>query len=334
MASTIAEQVGVDQVTPGKDEYASTSLPIRMGNAAPIAYGGSAISVAVHAAAKTVPVTHKVYSVVGHFHGPASLDRKFKCIVTRTRDTRTFATRRVSVTQLQRQRDGSERERTCIELIADFHASEAEETLMAFSAPPLQRGGYAPPHRTPSRQTLSDELVRAGRMDTELSGAFAALFSAQERFFDLRFCRAGMSGQNLGVAKRAPTDQDALPITARTSAEWYRVREDQSLTDHGERSAAVAFLMDGGLSFLPLVHDHLGFEDAGAASSLDFALRFFVPDVDLGQWHLRERVAHAAGVGRSYAESRLFDEQGRLVVSMTQQSILRPPPPKKARPAL
>ncbi|RYO82954.1 hypothetical protein DL766_004953 [Monosporascus sp. MC13-8B] len=333
MASAIAELVGVDQVTPGKDEYASTSLPVRMGNAAPIAYGGSAISVAVHAAAKTVPTTHKVYSVVGHFHGPASLDRKFKCTVTRTRDTRTFATRRVSVTQLQRQPDGRERERTCVELIADFHASEAEETLMTYAPPPLRRGGYAAPHDSPSRQALSDELVRAGQMEPELAGAFAAMFSAQERFFDLRFCRAGMSGQNLGVAKRTPTDQDALPITARTSAEWYRVRGGQSPRDHGERSAAVAFLMDGGLAFLPLVHDHLGFEDAGAASSLDFALRFFVPDVDLGEWHLRERVTHAAGVGRSYSEGRLFDEHGRLVVSMTQQGILRPLP-KKARPAL
>ncbi|KAI1254227.1 hypothetical protein MGN70_004623 [Eutypa lata] len=359
MASTIAEQVGVTQVEPGKDEFTSTSLPIRMGNALPIAYGGCAMSVAVHAAARTVPETHKLYSVVGHFHGPATLDRPFKCSVTRTRDTRSFATRRVRVSQLQPQRqqkpnttttttiatDTSSssdqspplQERVCLELIADFHA--VEEALITFSPPPNRP--YGPPDASPTSRELQEELRRAGRIDGHGNGdgpsnEFTTMFDAMDRLFEMRFCREGMSGQNMGWARHVPTDQDALPLTARSSAEWYRVRPDADPKPrtHAENCAAVAFLMDGGLAFLPLVHTHRGFADAGATSSLDFALRFFTPDVDMSRWHLKDRAAHAAGAGRSYAEGRLFDDQGRLVASMTQQGILRPPPKRKDKAVL
>ena len=347
VASTVTEQVGVVQVAPGKDEFRSTSLPIRMGNMLPIAYGGCAISVAVHAAVQTAPDTHRLYSVVGHFHGPASLDQPFRIAVTRTRDTRSFATRRVRVSQLQPSRKTTTKskkseegatERLCLELIADFHV--LEEPLLEFS-PPLHRL-YAPPLECPTRPELQAEIeARVGR-PLDVPGPFRTVQAGTELYFDLRYCRESMSGQNLGFARHIPTDQDALPLSARCSAEWYRVREGLKDAEgqprrlpatHGENCAVLAFLMDGGLAFAALVHDHLGFEHAGAASSLDFALRFMTPDVDMTRWHVRERVAHAAGAGRTYAEGRLFDEQGRLVASMTQQGIMRPPP-KKAKASL
>lgn len=55
-------------------------------------------------------------------------------------------------------------------------------------------------------------------------------------------------------------------------------------------------------------------------------MRLFVPDVDLSGWHLRERNTLAAAVGRQYSESRMWDQQGNLVASMTQQLTLRPRP--------
>ena len=353
MAPTLTEQVGVAQIEPGsKDEYVSTALPIRMGNPAPIAYGGCAISVAVHAAAQTVSGPQlRLYSVLGHFHGPASLDQPYRCSVTRTRDTRSFATRRVRVTQLQPQKAAGGRrgqkqnqnqnqqeeetqmtERLCLELIADFHA--IEETLFTFS-PTLNRP-YPPPSECPTRQQLQAELeARTGRK-VEPSGPFRTVVEGHERLYEMVYCRASMTGQNLGFAPDVPTDQDALPISERVSAEWYRVPSGagQRVPEtHGEQCAVLSFLMDGGLAFAALTHDHLGFEDSGAASSLDFALRIMTPDVDMTKWHVRERQVHAAGAARTYAEGRLFDEQGRLVASMTQQGIMRPPP-KKAKAAL
>lgn len=63
--------------------------------------------------------------------------------------------------------------------------------------------------------------------------------------------------------------------------------------------AALAFLMDGALAFLPLTHGGMWFDDVGACSTLDFALRVFVPSVDMGEWHLRERsTSRGEGEGR------------------------------------
>lgn len=88
--------------------------------------------------------------------------------------------------------------------------------------------------------------------------------------------------------------------------------------------SALAFVLDGALSFTPMAHSGLWFEYVGVASTLDFAMRLFVPDVDLSHWHLRERNTLAAAAGRQYSESRMWDQKGKLVASMTQQSILRP----------
>jgi len=62
MAPSLASQLLVKQV--GQDEYLSEHLPVRMGNARPIAYGGSTLGMATNAATATVPDTHKLYSRV------------------------------------------------------------------------------------------------------------------------------------------------------------------------------------------------------------------------------------------------------------------------------
>jgi acyl-CoA thioesterase len=94
-----------------------------------------------------------------------------------------------------------------------------------------------------------------------------------------------------------------------------------------EQMSTMGFLMDSFLAFCPLVFTHRGFFDAGASGSLDFALRFFERSdkVDFNKWHLREVVTVAGAEGRTYSEARMWDESGKMIASMTQQCILRPP---------
>ena len=70
-----------------------------MGNSRKIDYGGGTAGVAVHAAFKTVPESMKVYSVAGYFLRLTFTELPLHCQVYRVRDTKTFATRRVVVTQ-------------------------------------------------------------------------------------------------------------------------------------------------------------------------------------------------------------------------------------------
>lgn len=310
MTATLAEQIRVERT--GLDEFVSVKTPVRLGNLLPIAYGGCAIALAVNAAVQTVKPSFYLYSVLGNFLGPASTEVKVTCKVIIVRDTRTFATRRVEVTQTLK---GATR--LCAVLTADFQLKEP--TMYEYSAPPSLQ--YSQPDDCPSIDKNREELAARGYPGT--------LPTVLNDYFESRFCPEGVWGQNLGGAsKAAPTNQDHLPITSKASGDWFRAQG--SLPTTAEQLAALAFMMDGGLSFTPLVHDHKFLEDAGACSTLDFALRVFVHDIDLTGWHLRERTTSSGGAARTFSDGKLWDQKGRMVASMSQQSILRPPPTTKA----
>ncbi|KAK8034797.1 hypothetical protein PG993_009792 [Apiospora rasikravindrae] len=248
MASTTTEQTAIEEIGPG--QFRSIFNPGRMGNAKPIAYGGCTLGVAVRAAySAAVPSTHHLYSLVGHYLGPASTTEKLVCTVHDTRTTKSFATRRVVVQQVQptTTNTGGEQQthmRMCMELIADFHAEEPAAPGMTYSAAPSR--AYAGP---------GDQSEVPAVLTTVLSAAEEAtvqrsrdVFSLNERFLETRPCREGVAAQNLnGVLKSRPTTQDALPLADRTSAEW--VRNKHPLSTPADQAAALAFCLDGGLSF-------------------------------------------------------------------------------------
>ncbi|ORY67516.1 thioesterase-like superfamily-domain-containing protein [Pseudomassariella vexata] len=316
MAETLAAQLAVEQTGPG--EFISQSLPAWMGNSLPIAYGGCTLGIATRAAIVTVPSSHSLYSLVGHYLGPASIKQKLLCTVHTMRNTKNFATRRVEVKQ--HQPDG--KLRVCLELLADFHVQEPE--LMSYSALPSHP--YSGPDSNPTIPALATSLANEGKLDKRQAALAVApdgMFKMTTKYFDMRPCVEGPAGQTLfGLARGIPTTQDELSVTEKASAEW--VKTWDKVDGVGERMATLSFLMDGALAFLPLAHSSMWFDDTEANSSLDFALRIFVPNIDLGDWHLRERKTHAAGFGRQYSEGRLWDEKGTLVACMTQQCILRP----------
>jgi acyl-CoA thioesterase len=88
--------------------------------------------------------------------------------------------------------------------------------------------------------------------------------------------------------------------------------------------------MDGALSFIPLTHSKMSLHDAGACSSLDFALRIMSNKIDMREWNFKEMKTIHGSDGRTYSEGRLFDRKGKMVAIMNQQSILRPKKVEKA----
>lgn len=320
MDKSLALQLAVEQT--GPNEFTSKNPPVKMGNAAPIAYGGSTLGIAVNAASATVPGhTHKLYSLVGHFLGPTNLEATLRCKVTVTRDTKSFATRRVELSQAQK--DG--KARVVMEATADFHV--VEEALFEYSTPPSRE--FSGVDASLDSEATGQALIQSGKASPSKVELSLTTFAAIEHFCDHRLPPEGLSAQNLnGLAKGIDSPQNALPITERSSGEWYRVKG--SLDTEADHLACLAFLMDGGLSFLPLAHNHQFISEAGPCSSLDFALRIFTPYVDLKEWSFKERKTTVAGYGRNYSEGRMWDKKGNMVASMTQQSILRPKTQPKA----
>jgi acyl-CoA thioesterase II len=304
----------------GEDEYESEIFPARMGNVLPIAYGGCALGLATRAACATVRPSHKLYSFQGNFLGPTSTAHKLICKVHRTRETKTFATRRVEASQLIPGRDGKLVRRLCVEVIVDFHIEETP--MFVYSAKPSRQ--YSLPEECATMEELREQFAKEGKISAALNKLLGTgMFSALSLAYEVRHCPEGMGGQNLwGLAKDLETTQDGLHMTDKSSAEWIRLL--QPVKGNDEQLAATAFLLDGALAFLPLSFSHTWFEDASASSSLDFSLRVFVPQINLEGWHLSERRTVASAGAKHLSESRLWDDKGTLVAVMSQTCILRP----------
>ncbi|KAH6662922.1 thioesterase-like superfamily-domain-containing protein [Plectosphaerella plurivora] len=312
MTEPLASQLAIERT--GDDEYVSKALPVRMGNIAPIAYGGCTLGVAVNAALATVPSTHRLYSLLGHYLGPASIQEHLQCKVYRTRSTGTFATRRVEVRQAQK--DGSLR--VVLEVIADFHV--VEEAKFTYSAKPTRT--FASVEDSKPEDEVSEALLAAGKISQKQLDIARTSFAANRRHFETRLPPDSMSGQNLHGLAKTSTTQDHLDLTEKVSGDWVRSK-DKDLNDN-DQVAILSFFMDGGLAFLPLAHSNMFLNEGGACSSLDIALRLYQPKLEVRDWHFRERHSTVAGHGRTYTEARLWDEKGNMVASMTQQGILRP----------
>lgn len=314
MATTLAEHISLQEL---HDRYVSTHLPQKMGNSAPIAYGGYAIALAIHAAYKTTPDGFHLHSALGHYLRPVSTEINLICTPVKLRQSKSFVTYRVAVEQND---PSTGQPHLCMELLADFHRDEP--SVLAFSSKPTR--SYSHWRDCVPWDRLVEDWVKAEKISEPHSRAFNTLFGLSRGLYEGRPCPEGVTAQNLmGMAKTIKTSQEELSPTEKSSADWFRVKHP--LRTEGEQIASLGFIMDGILSFLPLAHNHMFFDDVGVCSSLDFALRIFTPRPKMDEWHLREVLNHHAGNGRTYSESKLWDEGGNLVASMTQQSILRVP---------
>ncbi|KAJ4408318.1 hypothetical protein N0V91_003322 [Didymella pomorum] len=314
---SLAEQLAFRQL--GENSWTTLHPPQRMGNALPIAYGGYAIAVACKAACLSVPEGYHIYSFLGNYLGPASTDRPLRAMTRTVRQTRTFATRHVEVSQIQD--DG--KSRVCLFATADFQVKE-KGSMFEYSRPPTKK--YSAREGLLSGQDVAAQLLKDGKVGQQTHAAYTKAFTVTASLFECHPCPEGIFAQNLsGMAKSLPHSQDSLPLTSRTTADWFR--SATPLSNPIDNLAALTFYSDGALSFCPLSFTHLYLDDSAACSSLDFALRFF-RDVDVEKWHLREISTHAGSEGRTFSESWIWDEQGRAVATMSQQSIMRVLPAK------
>ncbi|KAL4747044.1 thioesterase-like superfamily-domain-containing protein [Aspergillus terricola var. indicus] len=207
-------------------------------------------------------------------------------------------------------------------MLADFHKKE-KDSLLAYSSPPDHI--YSKPESCLTPQEIGQKKVEQGVISNESFSLYNTLFGLIARFFEARQAPEGISAHNLhGMAKDQPQPphQTRLPLTAKTSADWFRCRAP--LPTRSDHYAGLAWMLDAYLSFTPLAHSGMFLDDAAACATLDFAIRVFCDEFDLCDWLLREIKSVAGGEGRTYTEGRVWNEQGRLVASMSQQSILRP----------
>jgi acyl-CoA thioesterase-2 len=107
---------------------------------------------------------------------------------------------------------------------------------------------------------------------------------------------------------------------------WTRCASDQKLTER-EAQTVLAFLSDGTLMFNSIIPHGLPFQTHRLAS-IDHAA-WFHRSCDVTQWMLFDQNSSAAADGRGLNHGMLFDGNGSLVMTASQESLLRRNPPEK-----
>lgn len=311
MATSINEMIAVSQLT--EDAFVAVSHTAPMGNTASIAFGGCVLSMAINAGVSSVPAGYYLYAAHGLYLGPSLNDEKMAFVIHRVRETRSFRTLRVEAKQIQKGK-----ERVTFYITLDFQAEEV--TVLKYNLPPRM------PHPEASEvMEYADFLrkgVQEGKFPRDLVEVNIKSFGLLAKYFEIRQCPEGVSTQNmLGMYKKAKTSQDVLDIHQKSSAHWFKSRSPVSKQ---ESYGALAFVTDAALAFIPLVFRNEFITDYGALSSLDCTLRYHTKDFSCNDWLLHEQVTECGNEGRTYSTGRVFRQDGVLVATMNQMSIIRP----------
>ncbi len=254
-----------------------------------VLFGGQVLGQSLCAAAATV-ADRPLHSMHGYFLRPGRLDRPVRYVVERTRDGRSFSTRRVT---------GLQDDSVIFHLECSFHQPESgweHQTSMADVPPP--EGLSDMPSAAPS-----ERLELARRLNT----------------------RGPMSGA-LEIRPVWPEQPFGLPGRNRRQL-WMRVPSAAGHDDPSLHLQILAWLSDHTIG-ISSVMEHVGSEAEQGLSprlfmaSIDHAMWFHRP-VRTDDWLLYDTDSPSAGGGIGLSRGLIHDRAGRLVATVAQELLQR-----------
>lgn len=254
-------------------------------------FGGQLVGQAVAAASKTVDclkIVHSLHSyflLVGDFNMPIIYE------VHRLRDGNNFATRRV---------DAIQKGNVIFTLLASF-----QKEIEGFDHQEPRKPSVPDPDTLLSMEELREKRLT----DPRLPRGYRNKVATKEFVpwpIEIRFCEPNYA-----------TNQTKAPPSLRY---WFRAKgklsEDQAL--HRCVVAYTSDLIFSAVSLNP--HRRKGFRSASL--SLDHSMWFHRP-LRADDWLLYVIRGPTAFNGRGFVEGEIFNRKGQLVVSVTQEALLR-----------
>lgn len=249
-------------------------------------FGGQILAQALAAAALTVPPELVAHSVHASFLAPGAVNVQSRLEVERTRDGRSFASRRVVVRQ--------------------------EEVIFCLSAS-FQREQPGPEHQdapmpvVAGPEALQPDTVVARGWAEALPEPLRARATA-DRPIEMRL-----------IDPIHPLKPEKTPPVRRG---WYRVRGvlPDALSLHQTLLLYASDFHFLGTALQP--HGVSWLTPGVRIASLDHAMWFHRP-FRFDQWLLFDMASPTASGGRGFVTGRFFDQAGRLVASVAQEGMLR-----------
>ncbi len=256
-------------------------------------FGGHFLGQAVAAAYATVDPERRIHSVHDYFLRGGRPGQPFRLEVERVRDGRSFCTRRVRTTQ-DEQGSG-----VLFDLTASFAVPEDGPQMT--SPPPTDFHSLPAPESLPTY----GELMRS--LDPLPLPAEWALrdYGLDIRTVDAPWSRPPGSSPSEGGIRLWVRADGQLPDDPALHASILAYQSDESLADNIAIPWGVTWASEG-VVFV----------------SLDHALWFHRP-IDLNQWLFIDQHPVTVGHGRGLATATVWDTEGRLVCTFTQEALLR-----------
>ncbi|EOA22368.1 hypothetical protein CARUB_v10002999mg [Capsella rubella] len=255
-------------------------------------YGGQLVGQALAAASKTVETMKIVHNFHSYFLLVGDINIPIIFEVNRLRDGNNFATRRV---------DARQKGKTIFTLFASFQKKQQgfihQESTM--------------PH-TPTPETLlpREELLERLVTDPLLPRDYRDKVASEINVpfpIDIRFCE--------------PKDSSKQPKSSPRLKYWFRAKGKLSDDDQALHRSVVAFASD--LIFASIsLNPHRREGMSVAALSLDHSM-WFHRSLRADDWLLFVIVSPTAFESRGFATGKMFNRKGQLVVSLTQEALLR-----------
>ncbi|XP_024009896.1 uncharacterized protein LOC18015229 isoform X2 [Eutrema salsugineum] len=254
-------------------------------------FGGQLVGQALAAASNTVESMKIVHNLHSYFLLVGDLNIPIIYEVNRLRDGNNFATRRV---------DARQKGKTIFTLFASFQREQQgfihQESTM--------------PH-VPAPETLvsRDEMLERRMTDPLLPRDYRNKVATENIApwpIDIRFCEPNYS-----------TEQTKSPPRLKY---WFRAKGELS-DDQALHRCVVAFASDLIFACISL-NPHRRKGMSAAALSLDHSMWFHRP-LRADDWLLFVSVSPTASQSRGFATGEMFNRKGELVVSLTQEALLK-----------
>jgi acyl-CoA thioesterase-2 len=248
-------------------------------------YGGQLLAQAIMAAARTVD-RQRLHSLHSYFESPGDSSLPLLCKVERLRDGRSFAMRRVDLTQ---------NDQTIFTMTASFHADE---------------GGFEHGPDMPHGPGPDEAMSEAEWLTRSAASTVKNLhnFWLRERPFELR-----PVDWEAFVTRRAPQPSRRI---------WMRARATLP-NDDIIHQALLAYISDYALLDTALLPHGRSAGDADMqAASIDHSI-WFHRAFRADQWLLLHEEGITAAHGRGFVRGSFYDEGGRLIATVTQEGLIR-----------
>jgi len=264
----------------GEDRFRASH---NLDNLVGIAFGGQFLGQALAAAQRTAP-EWPANSLSGYFLGAGRINEPLDFTVTRCHDGRSFAMRRVSVTQGNR---------TVFELSCSFHQSEPAGITHQFP----EAGN------PPDPETLLPLKDFAAAYEAKLPPQSVAIM---RRDFPIELRLA---------------DPESFFRAASLREFWFRIPSAIDVDSPAGHQALLALMSD---YWLPasIAASHTGKSKVKSLVSVNHSLWFHAP-ANTGGWLFYRSTSPWADHGRGLAYGQIFDRAGRLVATAMQEALLR-----------